>query len=116
MAMSSCVLCGRSLLLSALFAARVEECRLRLYGLIRQDMHSICYGIECAPSSVSDVDRYVIIRTLLDYIFNILPVLIRQSLSYSRIFRNCMEPEGSLPCSQKEDSCEHGNEPSDSLS
>jgi hypothetical protein len=24
-----------------------------------------------------------------------------QSLSYSRIFQNCMEPEGSLPCSQE---------------
>jgi predicted transcriptional regulator len=34
----------------------------------RRPVYSICYGNEGASSSVSDVDRYVITRKLLDYI------------------------------------------------
>jgi hypothetical protein len=37
---------------------------------------TIRYGNECAASSVSDVDRYVIIRKLQDSISNIFPILI----------------------------------------
>jgi hypothetical protein len=41
-------------------------------------VHFICYGKESASSSVSDADRYVIIRKLLHSNFNIAPVSICQ--------------------------------------
>jgi hypothetical protein len=41
-------------------------------------VHSVCYVSEVASSSDGDVDRYVIIRKLVDAVFNMLPVFIRQ--------------------------------------
>jgi hypothetical protein len=50
-----------------------EDCNALYYAA-----RSVCYGIEDASSSVSDVDRYIIIRILLDSTFKVLPVFIRR--------------------------------------
>jgi hypothetical protein len=42
-----------------------------------QFLYFVYDGNEDASSSVSDVHHYIIIRKLLDFIYNILPVLIR---------------------------------------
>jgi hypothetical protein len=58
---------------------------------VQSEVCSISYGNEGAPSSISDLDRYVILRNLLHSIFNILPIfiyisdVIRQGFSSVRL-------------------------------
>jgi hypothetical protein len=49
-----------------------------MYSFIYMFLYSIYYENEGGSWPVSGVDRYVIIRKLLDSIFNIIPVLIRR--------------------------------------
>jgi hypothetical protein len=49
-----------------------ESCRIIFRVKRKKIIYSIYYGNESASSSVNDVDRYVIIRKLLDSILNVL--------------------------------------------
>jgi hypothetical protein len=54
-----------------------------------RDIYSIWYGNECASSLGSDVDFYVIIRELLDSVFNIFPVFMQQWGNQMYLHRLC---------------------------